>query len=115
MLLQSAGVGGFSFTSGYSTPNPGSLLQVLSWSRGPRARAAGGTLHTGAILKALSAGGVSGFLPIGGLPSSYGRGASSSLESSALLRKLEVVPKIPKIDKTRLSPVDALKAREIID
>ena len=49
------------------------LPGFLRWSRGPRARAAGGSLHTGAILKTLSAGGVSGSLPIGGHASSYGR------------------------------------------
>ena len=31
----------FPVTPGYSTPTPGSPLRVFSWSRGPRARAAG--------------------------------------------------------------------------
>ena len=70
---------------------------LLPWSRGLRARAAGGSLHTGAILKALSAGGVSGSLSIGG--HAQPQGGSSSLEGSALLHKLEVVPKFPKYTK----------------
>ena len=37
-----------------------SLPWLMLWSRGPRARAACASLHTGAILKALSTGGVSG-------------------------------------------------------
>ena len=36
------------------------------------------------------------------------QGGCSSVESSALLHKLEVVPRIPKVHKTRLSPIDAL-------
>ena len=36
------------------------LFGLLLWSRSLRARAAGGSLHTGAILTALPAGGVSG-------------------------------------------------------
>ena len=42
------------------------LPGFLRWSRGPRARAAGGSLHTDAILKTLSVGDVSDSLPIGG-------------------------------------------------
>ena len=42
------------------------LSGLLRWSRCPRARTAGGSLHTGAILKTLSAGGGSDSLPIGG-------------------------------------------------
>ena len=49
-----------------SVPQIQVRLRVLSWSRGPRARAAGGSFHTGAILKALSASGFSGSLPTGG-------------------------------------------------
>ena len=56
--------GGYSvpFTSCYSTVSQfqAHLCGFLPWSRGPRARGAGESLHTGAILKALSAGGVSG-------------------------------------------------------
>ena len=49
------------------------LSGFLLWSRGPCAHAAGGSLHVGAILKALSTGGVSGSLPTGSLLSSYRR------------------------------------------
>ena len=101
-----AGAVGFPFTPGYSTPNPGSPLRVLSWSRCPRARAAGGSLHTGAILKALSAGGVSGFLPTGSLPSSYRRvGLRPRLRSPSQTCR---IPETPKLHKTRLSPIDSL-------
>ena len=67
----------------------------MFWSRGPRARAAGGSLHTGVILKTLSTGDVSGSLPIGG--HAQLQGGSSSISSSDLFHKLEVTPIIPKI------------------
>ena len=69
-------------TSGYSTVPQlqAHFSGFLPWSRGPRARAAGSSIHTGTVLKALSAGGVSGrglyssaLLPTGSLPSSYRR------------------------------------------
>ena len=83
----------------HCTAIPDSPLRVLSWPRGPRARAPGGSLHTGAIFKALSAGGVCGStlynnalcLPMA-TPKLLPQGGSSPLESSALLHRLEVVP-----------------------
>ena len=73
---------GFPITPGYSTVPQfqAHFSGFLPWSRGPRARASGGSLNTGAILKALSAGGVVGsalyssaLLPTGSLPSFYCR------------------------------------------
>ena len=75
-----AGMYSVPFTPGYSTVPQfqAHLSGFLPWARGPRARAVGGSLHTGAIIKSLSAGGVSGsalyssaLLPTGSLPSSY--------------------------------------------
>ena len=96
-----------SFTSGCSTVSQfqAHFSEFLPWSRGPQARAAGGSLHTGAILKALSAGGVSGSLPTSG--HTQPQGSNSSLEGSALHHKLDVVSKFSKLGKTRLSPIDA--------
>ena len=84
---------------------------LLHWSRGPCSRAAGGSLLTGAILKARSAGGVSG---------SFGRsvvkpkllvaGLLSFVPSPALLYKFQVIYKIPQFPKTRLSPNVALRS-----
>ena len=93
------------------------LSGFLSWSRGPRARAAGGSLHTDAILKALSAGCVSGSAlyssdlcrPVAA-PKLLLQGGSSSFESSALL-KLEVVEKIPKTQNTTISNRCPLSSR----
>ena len=80
------------FTPGY----PKSDLSVFFlWRRSPCARAVSGSLHTGAILTALSAGGASGSLPTGSLPSFLLQDGSSSFESSSLLLKLEVTPKWP--------------------
>ena len=79
----------------------------LHWSRGPCYRAAGGFLLTGAILKARSTGDVSGSLADRGSNPSL-QGCPSSLPSPALLHKLQVISKIPKIHKTRLSPNVAL-------
>ena len=78
----------------------------MSWSQGPRARAAGGSLRTVVTLIALSAGHVSGSLPIGG--HAQLQGGPSSLSSSALLYKLEATPKIPEIHIARQSSVAAL-------
>ena len=81
------------------------LSGLLHWSRGPCSRAAGGFLLTGAILKARSAGGVSGSL--------FGRSVLkpkllvaglSFVSSPALLHKLQVISKIPNFRRTRLSP-----------
>ena len=72
----------------------------LHWSRGPYSRAAGGSLLTGAILKARSTGGVSGFLADRlSNPSSSMQGCPSSLSSPALLHKLQVILKFPKYTK----------------
>ena len=72
----------------------------LHWSRGPCSRAAGGSLLTGAILKARSIGGVSGSLADRwSNPSASMQGCTTSLSSPALLHKVEVIPKIPKIHK----------------
>ena len=81
----------------------------LHWSRGPCSRAAGGSLRTGAILKARSNGGVSGSSADQlSNPSSSMQGYPSSLSSPALLHKLQGISKIPEIHKTRLSPIVAL-------
>ena len=69
---------------------------LLHWSRGPSSRAAGGSSLTGAILKARSAGGVSG---------SFGRSVLkpkllvaellSFVSSPTLLHKFQVISKFP--------------------
>ena len=75
----------------------------LHWSRGPCSRVAGGSIRTGTILKARSAGGVSGSLvDRWSNPSSLMQGSPSSLPSSS--PQTGVVPKIPKLHKTRQSP-----------
>ena len=57
------------------------------------------------MLKALSVGGVSRFLPMDSLPSSYGRVALRfSKAPLSFLHKLEVVPKIPKLDCLQSMP-----------
>ena len=54
------------------------LSGFLRWSRGSRPRATRGSLHTSVILKTLSAGGVSGSLPIGGHTQAQGGPSSLS-------------------------------------
>ena len=81
---------------------------LLHWSRGPCSRMAGGSLLTGAILKARSAGGVSGSFGRSVLKAKLLVAGLSFVSSPALLHKLQVISKIPKIHKTRLSPIDAL-------
>ena len=78
---------------------------LLHWSRGPCSRAAGGSLLTGAILKAHSPGGVSGSFCRSALkPKLLDAGLLSFVSSPALLHKLQGISRIPKIHKTRLSP-----------
>ena len=69
---------------------------LLHWSRGPRSRAAGGSLLTGAILKARSADGVSGSLLGRSVvtPKLFVAGLSF-VSSLALLHKLQVISKFP--------------------
>ena len=76
-----AGGYSISFTLGFSSLSQlqAHLSGFSQWSRGPRARAASGFLHTGAILKALLAGGVSGFLSIDDPPSFLPQGGPLSL------------------------------------
>ena len=77
---------------------------LLHCSRGPCSRVADGSLLTGAILKARSAGGVLG---------SFGRSVVKPkllvaglffVSSPALLHKLQVIYKIPNFRRARLSP-----------
>ena len=70
----------------------------LLLSRSLHACAAGGSLHTGATVTALSAGYISGSLPTGRLPSSYRR-LTRRPPKAALLLKVEVIPKSPKNTK----------------
>ena len=79
---------------------------LLHWLRGPCSRAAGGSLLTGAILKARSAGGVSGSLLGRSVltPKLFDAGLLSFVSSPALLHKLQVIYKFPNFCRTRLSP-----------
>ena len=70
---------------------------LLHWSRSPSSRAAGGSLLTGAILKARSAGGVSGSLlgrPVV-KPKLFVAGLLSFVSSPTLLHKFQVISKFP--------------------
>ena len=65
---------------------------LLHWSRGPCSRAAGGSLLTGAILKACSVGGVSGSFGRSVLkPKLLDAGLLSFVSSPALLHRLQVI------------------------
>ena len=78
----------------------------LHWARGPCSRAAGGSLlFTGAVLKAHSAGGVSGSFGRSVLkPKLLDAGLLSFVSSSGSPSQTQVIPKIPNFCRTRLSP-----------
>ena len=67
----------------------------LHWARGPCSRAAGGSLLTGAILKARSAGGVSGSFGRSVLKPKLLAGLLSFVPSPTLLHKFQVISKFP--------------------
>ena len=67
----------------------------LHWSRGPCSRAAGGSLLTGAIFKARSAGGVSGSFGRSVLKPKLLVAGFSFVSCPALLHKLQVISKLP--------------------
>ena len=81
--------------------------RFLHWSRGPCSRAAGGSLRTGAIIKARSTGGVSDSLADRWSNPSL-QGCSSSLSSRALLHKLQVFLKFPNSVENDSLQIDAL-------
>ena len=68
---------------------------VLHWLRGPCSRVAGGFLLTGAILKARSAGGVSGSFGRSVLNPKLLAGLLSFVPSPTLLHKFQVSSKFP--------------------
>ena len=75
----------------------------LHWVRGPYSRAAGGSFLTGAVLKARSAGGVSGSFGRSVLKSKLLAGLLSSIPSLTLLHKFQVTPKFPNFQNTIVS------------
>ena len=83
--------------------------RFLHWSRGPYSRAAGGSLFTGAILNARSAGGVSGSFGRSMLkPKLLVAGLLSFVSGPALLHKFQVISIF--FCRTRLSPIYALRS-----
>ena len=72
----------------------------LHWARGPCSRAAGGSLLTGAILKARSAGGVSGSFGRTVLKPKLLAGLLSFVPSPTLLHKFQVISKFPNFQNT---------------
>ena len=72
----------------------------LHWARGPYSRAAGGSLLTGAVLKAHSAGGVSGSFGRSVLKPKLLAGWLSFVPSPTLLHKFQVTPKSPNFQDT---------------
>ena len=88
----------------------------LHWLRGPCSRAAGGSLLTGAILKARSAGGVSGSFGRSVLkPKLFVAGLLSFVPSLALLHKSHVIPKLPILAEHDVSLSMPSLAPEMID
>ena len=78
--------------------------ELLHWARGPCSRAAGGSLLlTGAVLKAHSAGGVSGSFGRSVLkPKLLDAGLLSFVSSPGSPSRTQVIPKIPNFCRTRL-------------
>ena len=72
----------------------------LHSARGPCSRAAGGSLLTGAVLKARSAGGVSGSFGRSVLKPKLFAGLLSFVPSPTLLHKFQVTPKFPNFQNT---------------
>ena len=86
-----------------------SLPWLMSWSRGPRVRATGASLHTGAVLKALSAGGVSGSTLYNApcrqvATPTLRQGSSSSRSSLLFFSNLKRFLEIFKFGRSRQSP-----------
>ena len=82
--------------------------RLLHWSQGPSSRAAGGSLLTGAVLKARSAGGVSGSFGRSVLKPKLLDAGLFFVSSPALLNKLQVILKFPIFRRARQSPIVAL-------
>ena len=78
----------------------------LHWARGPCSRAAGGSLLTGAVLKARSVGGVTGSFGRSVLKPKLLAGLLSFVPSPTLLHKFQVLNS--QISKTRRLLIDAL-------
>ena len=72
----------------------------LHWARGPCSRAAGGSLLTGAVLKARSAGGVSGSFGRSMLKPKLLAGWLSFVPSPTFLHNFQVTPKFPNFQNT---------------
>ena len=75
----------------------------LHWARGPYSRAAGGSFLTGAVLKARSAGGVSGSFGRSVLKPKLLAGLLSSVPSLTLLHKFQVTAIFPNFQNTVVS------------
>ena len=75
----------------------------LHWARSPCSRAAGGSLLTGAVLKARSAGGVSGSFGRSVVKPKLLAGWLSFVPSPTLLHKFQVTPKFPNFQDTAAS------------
>ena len=82
--------------------------RFLHWSQGPCSRAAGGSLLTGAILKACSAGGVSGSFGRSVLKPKLLVAGFSFVSCPALLHKLQVISKFPILAEHDCLFIDAL-------
>ena len=88
----------------------------LHWSRGPYSRAAGGSSLTGAILKARSAGGVSGSFGRSVLkPKLHVAGLLSFVASPTLLHKFQVISEFPIFEEHDVSLSMLSEAPETID
>ena len=74
--------------------------RFLHWARGPCSRAAGDSLLTGAVLKARSAGGVSGSFGRSVLRPKLLAGLLSFVPSPTLLHKFQVISKFPNFQNT---------------
>ena len=75
----------------------------LHWARGPYSRTAGGSFLPGAVLKARSAGGVSGSFGRSVLKPKLLAGLLSSVPSLTLLHKFQVTLKFPNFQNTIVS------------
>ena len=72
----------------------------LHWARGPRSRAVGGSLLTGAVLKARSAGGASGSFGKSVLKPKLLAALLSFVPSPTLIHKFQVISKFPNFQNT---------------
>ena len=80
----------------------------LHWPQGPCSRAADGSLLTGTILKARSAGGVSGSFGRSVVKPKFLVAGLFFVSSPALLHKAQVISKIPNFPKHDCLRIDAL-------